>query len=132
MKLKYVLFCVFFCLLLLPSYASSSNWILFAAYQRNGLNWYYDAESLNASRELKIMGVTIPLGQGDTQKMWIKSSGDKVERIYQAELDCKARLARLQDDNGKTVYNDASFNYLYDRPIPPDSVLDMLLKKVCH
>jgi hypothetical protein len=115
----------------MPSFAAASNWILFASQQRNSVNWYYDKESLNAARELKIFGLKIPPPPSNIRKMWIKSSSDKGEKLYQAELSCKEGLARLQDDNGKTVYSDASFNYLYDRPIPPDSILEVLRKAVC-
>jgi hypothetical protein len=131
MKPKYGLLCLFICLVLLPSFAAASNWILFASQQRNTVNWYYDKDSMDASKELKIFKLKIPLPPSNIQKMWIKSSSDKGEKLYHAELSCKERLARLQDDNGKTVYSDASFNYLYDRPIPPDSVLDILRKTVC-
>jgi hypothetical protein len=131
MKPKYALLCLFICFVLPPSFADASNWILFASQQRNTVNWYYDKESMDASKELKIFKLKIPLPPSNIQKMWIKSSSDKGEKLYHAELGCKERLARLQDDNGKTVYSDASFNYLYDRPIPPDSVLDILRKTVC-
>jgi len=132
MQLKYVLFCVFIGLVLLCSFAAASNWILFADRQRDGSSWYYDSESVISSGGLKIMGLKIPATQDHIREMWIKSSGDKGESLYHVELNCKESLARLRDDNGKTLYSNVSLNYLYDRPIPPDSVLDRLRKVVCH
>ena len=132
MTSKYVLFSIFIWFVLLSSFAAASNWILFAAQQRDGSSWYYDKETLDSSSGLKIVGLKIPGIKGNIRDMWIKSSGDKGERLYRAELNCKDGLARVQDDNGKTIYSDVSLNYLYDRPIPPDSVLDMLRKVACH
>ncbi len=132
MTSKYVLFSVSICFVLLSSFAAASNWILFAAQQRDGSSWYYDKETLDSSSGLKIIGLKMPVIKGNIREIWIKSSGDKGERLYRAELNCKEGLARLRDDNGKTLYSDVSLNYLYDRPIPPDSVLDMLREVVCH
>jgi hypothetical protein len=132
MKPKYCLLCLVICIVLLPSFASATKWILFASQQRNTVNWYYEKDGLDASREVKIFfKLKISLPANNIQKLWIKSSSEKGEKLYQAELSCRERLARLRDDSGKTVYSDASFNYLYDRPIPPDSALDILLKTVC-
>ena len=132
MTSKYVLFPVFIYFVLMSSFAAASNWILFAAQQRDGSSWYYDKETLDSSSGLKIIGLKIPVIKGNIRETWIKSSGDKGEKLYRAELSCNDGLARLRDDNGKTIYSDVSLNYLYDRPIPPDSVLDMLREAVCH
>jgi hypothetical protein len=98
MKPKYVLLCLSIWLVLLPSFAAASNWILFASQQPNALNWYYDKASLDATRELKVFGLKIPPLPSSIRKMWIKSSGDKGEKLYQAELSCKEGLARLWED----------------------------------
>jgi hypothetical protein len=132
MKFKYGLLCLFICFVLLPSFAAASNWILFASQQRNTINWYYEKDGLDASREVKLFfNLKIPLPANNIQKLWIKSSSEKGEKLYQAELKCRERVARLKDETGKPVYSDSSFDYLYDHTIPPDSVLDILVKTVC-
>ncbi len=79
-----------------------------------------------------IIGIPMPFKDSNYQKMWIRASSDAGEKIYQVELSCKERTARMQDNNGKGIYNFTLIDYLYDRPIPPDTVLDWLSKSVCH
>lgn len=131
MKSRLLLISLFICFVLLPSLATASSWILFSAKQQNGTSWYYDKDSIAYFKAKSIIGVEIPKKDRNYQKVWIKSAGDMGERLFLVELNCKEHTARLQDDNNKVLYNEPSIDYLYDRPIPPDSVLDKLQKAVC-
>ena len=134
MKNKLLLFLssIIIAAVLLPSFASASNWLLFALSKQTGTNWHYDKESIVYLKAKSIAGVELPRKDRNYPKVWIKSTGDKGEFAYQVELNCKGRTARLQDESGKTLYSQTSIDYLYDRPILPDSVLDMLRKTVCR
>ncbi len=116
---------------LLPAIATASNWIQFGQPLQNGALWYYDRDSIVYSHDKKIIGIDTPVKDKNFQKIWIKSSGDLGEVRYEVELNCRDRSARLKDDGGKNLYSQPSIDYLYDKPIPPDSMLDLLRKAVC-
>ena len=134
MKNKLLLFLssIIIAAVLLPSFAAASNWLLFTLSKQDGTSWYYDKESIIYFKTKSVAGVEIPMKDRNFQRMWIKSSGDKGEIAYQVELDCKGATARLQDERGKPLYSQPSIDYLYDKPMLPDSVLDMLRKAVCR
>ncbi|MGO9951760.1 MAG: hypothetical protein ACLPN1_06065 [Dissulfurispiraceae bacterium] len=132
MKPKHLLFCLLTLAVLLPSFVSASNWLLFASTRQPEANWFYDRENIVYSRAKSFASVEIPLKDRNYPRLWIKSVRDRVGTAYQVELNCKERTARLQDDSGKTLYSISSINYLYDVQIVPDSVLDMLRKTICH
>ncbi len=126
--LKYIL--IFF--LLLQAVSAASNWVQFGLSGQNGSkSWYYDKGSILYFQDKKIVGIDVPVKDKNYQRIWIKSSGSKGETRYQVELNCKAHTARLQDDGGRMLYAESSIDYLYEKPIPPDTVLDMLHKAVC-
>lgn len=131
MRYKSMLFNFVAFLVLLPSLASASNWILFTSSQ-SGVGWYYDKESIVYLKAKSIIGIELPLKDRNYPKMWIKSAGDKGEISYQVEFNCKGRTAQLQDDSGKTLYSESSIYYLYDKQIVPDSVLDKLYQAICR
>ncbi|HTZ19138.1 MAG TPA: hypothetical protein VMB78_11950 [Dissulfurispiraceae bacterium] len=118
-------------LIMLPSICSASNWITFGTSRQNGLTWQYDKDGVIYFQDRKFMGIQIPVKKRKFQRIWIRSSGDATERLYQVDLNCRDHTARIKDDGGKTLYSENSMDYLYDKPIPPDSVLDMLQKAVC-
>jgi len=132
MRPKHLLCCLFTFALLLPSFASASDWLLFTSTQQTGTSWLYDRETIVYSKAKSLAGVEIPMKDSNYPRLWIKSVRDRVETTYQVELNCKGRTARLQDDGGKTLYSVPSIDYLYDGQIVPDSVLDTLRKTVCH
>ncbi len=117
--------------MLLPSIASASNWIQLGQSRQNGMLWYYDRDSVAYSQDKKLIGIDVPVKDKNFQKMWIKSSADNVEVRYEVELNCKERSARMKDDRGKNLYSEPSIDYLYEKPIPPDTLLDLLRKAVC-
>jgi hypothetical protein len=127
----------FILFLLIPILALSpvvfaSNWIEFASFKEPATKWLYDKESITYSRAKEIVGIEIPRKDRNFPKVWIKSSGDGGEKPYQVELNCKKRTARLFDEGGKTLYSVNAIDYLYDKQIVPDSVLDSLRKSVCR
>ena len=132
MRPKHLLCCLITFALLLPSFASASDWLLFTSTKQNGTSWFYDKETIVYPKAKSLAGVEIPMKDSNYPRLWIKSARDGVDTTYQVELNCKGRTARLQDDGGKTLYSVRSIDYLYDGQIVPDSVLDMLRKTVCH
>jgi hypothetical protein len=117
---------------MLPLLSSASDWMIFTPKQKDGVTWYYDKNSVVYLKNMTIIGITMPFKDSNYQKMWLRASSDTDEKTYQVELSCKERIAKMQDNNGKGIYNMTSIDYLYERPIPPDSVLDMLRKAICH
>jgi len=117
--------------LLLPSISSASNWIQFSTSGQKGMSWLYDKESIVYFQNRKFIGIELPSKSSKFIRAWIKASGDNVERRYQVDLNCRNHTARVKDDGGKNLYSEPSMDYLYDKPIPPDAVLDMLQKAVC-
>ena len=132
MKPKHHLFCLLILAVLTTSLASASDWQLFASSKQNGTNWYYDKDGIVYFRAKSIAGVEIPMKDTNYIRIWIKSADYKGERAYRVELNCKQLTAQLQDNSGKTLYSEPSIDYFYDKPLVPDSVLDMLRKTVCH
>ena len=131
MKIKYIAVCIVISLFAVPALSSASEWMVFTPVQKDGTTWYYDKNSISFPRNRTILGITLPLRDGNYPKMWIRGTSDTGTLLYQAEVSCKERTARLMDNNGKGIYNLTSIDYLFDRPIPPDTVLDRLRKAVC-
>jgi hypothetical protein len=117
---------------MLPLLSSASDWMIFTPKQNDGSTWYYDKSSSVYLKNKVIIGITMPFRDSNYQRIWIRASSDTGEKIYQVELSCKERIAKMQDNNGKGIYNLTVIDYLYERPIPPDTVLDWLRKMVCH
>jgi hypothetical protein len=131
MRPKHILQFILIFFVMLPAISAASNWIQFGVSNQNGASWHYDNDSIVYFQDKKIIGIDVPIKDRNYQRMWIKSSGGDGEKRYRVELNCKERSARLQDDGGKNLYSEPSMDYLYDKPIAPDTVLDMLCKKVC-
>jgi hypothetical protein len=131
MNKKKLLLLLTICAFLISALAFASDWMIFAPKQKDGYMWFYDKSSITYLKNKTFIGITLPAADKNFQKMWIKATSDNGDKLYQIELDCKGRLAKLFDNNGKGIYNLPDIDYLYERPIPPDTVLDMLRKAVC-
>jgi hypothetical protein len=124
--------CLVICSFLLPLFASASDWMIFTPRQKSGYTWFYDKADIEYMKSRSFIGIPLPIKDSNYQKIWLRASSDAGDRIYQIELDCKGRTAKLFDNNGKGIYNLSEIDYLYERPIPPDTVFDMLRKAVCR
>jgi hypothetical protein len=131
MKIRIFIVCLVICSFLVPVIASAGDWIIFTPKQKDGFTWFYDKNSREYLKNKSFLGIPTPLKDTTLQKMWIRASSDKIVRLYQIELNCSTRIAKMYDDNGKGIYNLPEIDYLYERPIPPDTVLDMLRRAVC-
>jgi hypothetical protein len=132
MKDKILLVSVIFSLCLIPLPSFASDWMIFTPKQKDGSTWFYDKNSISYPKNISFIGIPTPMRDRNFQKMWIKSSSDIGEQMYQIEINCRDRSAKMQDSGGKQLYSLNSIYYLYDRPIPPDTVLDMLQKAICR
>ena len=132
MKIKYILLCLVIALFVFPLISTASEWTVFSPKQKDGATWYYDKDSISYPRNKTFIGLTLPFSSGNYPKLWIKASTDTNDLLYQAELNCRERTVRLMDNNGKGIYNLNNIDYIFDRPIPPDSVLDLLRRAVCY
>jgi hypothetical protein len=132
MKKRIIIICVVISVFIIPMLSYAADWMIFTVKQKDGYTWFYDKNSVVYLKNKTFLFITLPAGDHNFQKMWIKATSDKGNRIFQIELNCKDRTAKLFDNNGKGIYNLPEIDYLYERPIPPDSVLDMLRKAVCR
>jgi hypothetical protein len=132
MNKRIFLICLISCTFIFPLLAAASDWMIFTPKQKDGFTWFYDKTSIVYMKNRVVIGITMPFRDANEQKMWIRASSDSGEKIYQVELKCKERTAKMLDNNGKGIYNLPAIDYLYERPIPPDTVLDMLRKAVCR
>jgi hypothetical protein len=131
MKTRLILTCLIIALFALPPISSASEWMVFSPKQKDGATWYYDKNSISYPKNRVFLGITLPLRDGNYPMMWVRSTSDTAALLYQVEISCKERTAKMMDNNGKGIYNLDNIDYLYNRPIPPDTVLDMLRKAVC-
>lgn len=131
MKKRIFIVCLLTCAFLAPSAAFPADWMIFTPKQKNGYTWFYDKQSVVYLKNRSFIGIPTPMKDITYQKMWIKATSDRDSRLYQVELNCEDRSAKMYDDNGKGIYNLPDIDYLYERPIPPDTVLDMLRKARC-
>lgn len=131
MKARLPLICLIFALVAIPVISSASDWTVFTPKQKDGATWYYDKASITYPKNTSIIGITTWMRDVNYQKLWIRSTTDTVNLLYQVEMDCKARTARMLDNNGKGIYSMNNIDYLFDRPIPPDAMLDLLRKTIC-
>ena len=132
MKKRIFLASLLICALMLPMLSSASEWVIFTPKQKDGSSWYYDKASIEKTKYMAVIGIPTPFKDGNYLKMWVRNSTDSADKLYQVELSCKDRTARMQDNNGKSIYNMSSIDYLADRAIPPDTVLDWLRKSLCR
>jgi hypothetical protein len=132
MKIKYVLVCLVISLFVFPLISFASEWMVFTPKQKDGATWYYDKDSISYPRNKTFIGITLPFSSGNYPKMWVKASSDTGEIFYQAELSCRERTVRMMDNNGKGIYNLTNIDYIFDRAVPPDTVLDLLRRAVCN
>jgi len=132
MKKRTLVICLVILAFVVPMLSSAADWMIFTTKQKDGYTWFYDKTSVVYLKNKTFLFLTLPSSDPNFQKMWIKATSDRGDKIYQIELNCKERIAKLFDNNGKGIYNLPEIDYLYERPIPPDTVLDMLRKAVCR
>jgi hypothetical protein len=132
MKSRWILICLLIAFFAVPAISAAADWTAFSPKQKDGTIWYYDKESISYPKNKEFIGISLPLRDKNYPKLWIRSTAETANLLYQVELKCKELSAKMTDNNGKGIYSLNAIDYLYDRPIPPDSVLDMLRKAVCH
>jgi len=129
---RILILCLLLCFIMIPMLSSAADWMIFTPKQKNDYTWFYDRQSIVYLKDQTFIGITLPMKDHNYQKIWIKAVSDRVEKRYQIELNCKDRISKIFDDNGKGIYNLPDIDYLYERPIPPDTPLDMLRRAVCR
>jgi hypothetical protein len=132
MKRRTFIACLLLSLFTFPLLCCAADWMIFTVKQKDGYTWFYDKNSVVYMKNKSVIGITLWMKDVNYQKMWLKAASDKGDRLFQIELNCGERSARLFDNNGRGIYNLPEIDYLYERPIPPDTVLDMLRKAVCR
>jgi hypothetical protein len=109
--------------------AAASLWVPFALGQQDELNWFYDRDSVAHPQYIYLLGI-IPIRDRNYKALWIRTERPGEIRFH-VFLDCAAHTAVLYDETGM-LYDVPLVDYLYLKPIPPDSVLDKLHMAVCR
>ncbi len=130
MKQKRLLALFFIAFFLMTNPATASLWLPFALGHEDAFNWYYDQDTISYPRHVSILGIVLPLRDRNFQNLWIRTDRPH-ELRFRVYMDCAQRLAVVHDETG-TLYDIPLLDYLYGKPIPPDSVLDKLHLAVCR